>query len=157
MPETRKGMEIPQVSISVDTSDSGAQSVETCREVNSLENNSDEVNDGSDTGVKLCVNKAECDLKRTLMCRSLTLGNPRHPVLNSNNSSCHNNNHSVPYNNSNRSSRSSLVFTPHGGVSERYVNVKSAYRFIDCLDKFVNYRVALNNWLLMTNQSKWHC
>ena len=135
MPETRKGMEIPQVSISVDTSDSGAQSVETCREVNSLENNtSDEVNDGSDTaGVsKLCVNRAECDLKRTLMCRSLTLGNPRHPVLNSNNSgchhnsnnSCHNNNHSVPYNNSNRSSRSSLVFTPHtAGVSESCVNV----------------------------------
>ena len=127
MPETRKGMEIPQVSISVDTSDSGAQSVETCREVNSLENNSDEVNDGSDSGVKLCVNKAESDLKRTLMCRSLTLGNPRHPVLNSSsgchNNSCHNNNYSVPYNNSNRSSRSSLVLTPHAGVSERYVNV----------------------------------
>ena len=71
MPERRKGMEIPQVSISVDTSDSGAQSVETCREVTSLEHNSDEVNDE----VKLCVNKTlETDLKRALMCRSLTLG-----------------------------------------------------------------------------------
>ena len=126
MPERRKGMEIPQVSISVDTSDSGAQSIETCREVNSVENNSDEVNDG-DTGGKLCVNKAESDLKRALMCRSLTLGNPRHPVLNSNNSchnssnSCHNNHHNVPYNNSHCSSRSSLVFTPNIGVSRGYV------------------------------------
>ena len=67
MPERRKGMEIPQVSISVDTSDSGAQSIETCREVNSVENNSDEVNDG-DTGGKLCVTKAESDLKRALAC-----------------------------------------------------------------------------------------
>ena len=126
MPDRRKGMEIPQVSISVDTSDSGAQSIETCREVNSVENNSDEVNDG-DTGGKLCVNKAESDLKRALMCRSLTLGNPRHLVLNSNNSchnssnSFHNHNHNVPYNNSHCSSRSSLVFTPNIGVSRGYV------------------------------------
>ena len=71
MPDRRKGMEIPQVSISVDTSDSGAQSVETCREVTSLEHNSDEVNDE----VKLCVNKSlETDFKRALMCRSMTLG-----------------------------------------------------------------------------------
>ena len=104
-------MEIPQVSISVDTgSDSGAQSIETCREVE-LDKNSEEVSD-----VKLSVSRAESGLKRALMCRSQTVScGPRLPALNTNNSI--NNNHSVPYNSSHCGSRTSLVFQPHTGVS----------------------------------------
>ena len=88
-------MDIPQVSISIDTSDSGAQSVETCRE---LVMNSKSDNDGEDdqknadsdsvkniiekTGAK-CVNDQP---RRTMPSRSLTLGsgNSNRVLLSSN-------------------------------------------------------------------------
>ena len=81
-------MEIPQVSISVDTTDSGAPSVETCREV-ILDKCDDPKHARDDGRHALAVTKHACDhvknavdgggnsdleKKRSIMCRSMTTG-----------------------------------------------------------------------------------
>ena len=111
-----RSMDIPQVSISIDTSDSGAQSVETCRELvlNSKSDNDGEDNldnpDGDNaknfiekSGTK-CLNDQP---RRTMPCRSVTLGsgNSNRGVILSSNCSV--------------SSRSSLT-CQHPGVSGRF-------------------------------------
>ena len=108
-------MDIPQVSISIDTSDSGAQSVDTCREldINNKSNNESEEKldntdgDNANNAFEKSASKSVNDQpRRTMPNRSITLGsgNSNRGVILSSNCST--------------SSRSSLT-CQHPGVSGR--------------------------------------
>ena len=106
-------MDIPQVSISVDTSDSGALSVETCKEVildpsDSAEHTRDDSSKDACDHVKNAVEnkRSESEWKRSKYCRSVTTGSS---------ASGNKLNHCSTMSSS---SRGSLIYQPHNGVSQ---------------------------------------